>query len=595
MNFWTGLILGIIIGWLVEWIIDWLFWRRDVRVAPEDTQLAEQRAAERDGEWQERLAAAEDDYHSRLAAVEEEWRARLDLNEQQWQAQFTTVEADRADLRIQLADAAALSTLAVAGAVAGDKGSADGEDVIVGEEIVADDVDMPAVEDVGEFVVPAAASWDAGSAAEDEFAAGYAPPPAEFAAVASDETTGEVNYDTRELAPFVVVTATQRLDIDEQPSAAPQRDDLTRVRGIGPRYAALLAERGITTYDDLAAAAPDDLRAIINPGPMQQINFTSWAAQASAFAATRGTVVGDDLQTLEGIGPAYARRLNESGITTFAQLAETDESTLAGIISAPAWRRINFGNWTAQARLAAAGDETGLRELQANLFRREGDNLSLIRGVGQRSAAGLRAAGLDTFAALAAASPEQVEEAVKSAGGRGGDYAAWIAEAGTRAAGRRVARPTRRVKAAYVVPCPQDLSAVPGIGSVLEQRLYAAGIGSYWELAELPTEELERILGARPGGVSVATIKTAAMQLAATSNTIGRSWDGTPPDDFEEVGGIGEVYERRLYEAGICTFVALAATAPERLAEICQAPHMRLPDYAAWIAHAAELVAARSG
>ena len=594
MNFWTGLILGIIIGWLVEWIIDWLFWRRDVGVAPQDEQLAEQRAAERDSEWQERLAAAEDDYHSRLAAVEEEWRARLDLNEQQWQSQFSAVEADREALRAQATDAAALSTLAVVGVVADEEGVVDDEQGVVADAEGVFDDEAAGRRVADEFVVPVAEPLDAVLGVEDEFAAGYTPPPAEFAGAVSDEKTGEIAYDTRDLAP-IVAAATQRLDVDELPPAAPSRDDLTRVRGIGPRYAGLLTEHGIVTYDDLAAAAPDDLRAIIKPGPMQQINFTSWTAQASAFAATRSTVVGDDLQALEGIGPAYARRLNDRGITTFAQLAETDEATLADIISAPAWRRINYASWTDQARLAAAGDEAGLRELQANLYRREGDNLSLIRGVGQRSAAGLRAAGLDTFAALAAASPEQVEAAVKSAGGRGGDYAAWIAEAGQRAAGRRVARPTRRAKAAYVVPCPQDLSAVPGIGTVFEQRLYTAGIGSYWELAELPAEEIERILGARPGGVNIATIKTAAMQLAATSNSIGRAWDGTPPDDFEEVGGIGEIYERRLYEAGICTFAALAATSPERLAEVCQAPHLRGADYAAWIAHAAELAAARSG
>ena len=573
MNFWTGLILGLIIGWLVEWIIDWLFWRRDVGVAPQDEQLAAQRAAERDCDWQERLAAAEDDYHSRLAAVEEEWRARLDLNEQQWQSQFSAMEADRAALHTRVADTAALSTLAVAGVVAAD--SQRDADAIAGAEGAA------------LVVVPAA---------DDEFAVDYTPPPAEFGADVSDARTVEVD-DRLDLMPLAADDATQRFDTGELLPVSPpaRRDDLTRVRGIGPRYAALLAEHGIATYDDLAAADPEQLRAIINPGPMQRLNFTSWTAQASAFVATRDTVVGDDLQALEGIGPSYARRLNDRGITTFAQLAETDEATLADIISAPAWRRINYANWTTQARLAAAGDEAGLRELQANLYRREGDNLSLIRGIGQRSAAGLRAAGLDTFAALAAASPEEVEAAVRAAGGRGGDYAAWIAEAGQRAAGRRVARPTRRAKAAYVVPCPQDLSAVPGIGTVFEQRLYAAGIGSYWELAELPAEEMERILGARPGGVNIATIKTAAMQLAATSNSIGRAWDGTPPDDFEEVGGIGEIYERRLYEAGICTFAALAATTPERLVEICQAPHLRGADYAAWIAHAAELAAARSG
>jgi len=154
---------------------------------------------------------------------------------------------------------------------------------------------------------------------------------------------------------------------------------------------------------------------------------------------------------------------------------------------------------------------------------------------------------------------------------------------------------TRRVKATYVVSCPQDLSAVPGVGSVFEQRLYAAGIGSYWQLAELPDAELATILDAGSfGGVDVAAIKAEAMRLAVSSNALGRAWDGTPPDDFEQLGGIGEIYERRLYEAGICTFASLAATSPERLAEICQAPAMRTPDYNTWIARAGELAAGGS-
>ena len=543
MNFWTGLILGIIIGWLVEWIIDWLFWRREAGAAPDDVLLSEQRAADVELDWQDRLATAEGDYHARLAAVENEWRARLELNEQQWQSQFAAAEADRDDLRAQLADAAAVATLA---AVIADKGE---------DEPAGDAIDIAAVEYV---------------ATVDEF-----PPPAgdAFAAEVAAAVPGYV--DTR------------------RPPT--RQDDLTRVRGIGPRYAALLAASGIHSFDDLAATDPEQLRAIIRPGPMQQLNFNSWMAQSSAFAATRGLTTGDDLTVLEGIGPVFAARLADSGITTFTQLAETDEATLAGIVNAPAWRRINYADWQAQARLAAAGDEAGLRELQERLFRREGDNLSLIRGIGARSAAGLREAGLDTFAALATATPEQVEAAVKAAGGRGGDYAAWIDEAGRRAAGRRVARATRRPKAAYVVPCPQDLSAVHGIGSVFEQRLYAAGIGSYWELAELPADELAAVLDVRVGSIDLPAIQAEAMRLTVESNSLGRAWDGTPPDDFEEVGGIGEIYERRLYDAGICTFAALAATPPERLAEICQAPALRLADYAAWSAHAAELAVARSG
>jgi len=179
---------------------------------------------------------------------------------------------------------------------------------------------------------------------------------------------------------------------------------------------------------------------------------------------------------------------------------------------------------------------------------------------------------------------------------RGGhDYEAWISEAGLRAAGKRI--PGARPRAVHIVPCPQDLSAVSGIGPVYEERLYAAGIGTYWSLAELPIEELARILELKSfQDVDLAAISTEAMTIAAETNSLGRSWDGTSPDDFDGLPEIGEVYERRLYEAGICTYEAMAATTPEQLAAICKAPPMRTPNYAAWIATAADLSAAkRSG
>jgi predicted flap endonuclease-1-like 5' DNA nuclease len=51
------------------------------------------------------------------------------------------------------------------------------------------------------------------------------------------------------------------------------------------------------------------------------------------------------------------------------------------------------------------------------------------------------------------------------------------------------------------------------------------------------------------------------------------------------------VYEGRLYDAGICTYQALADATVEQLTEICKAPAWRMPDYANWIAQAKELLA----
>jgi predicted flap endonuclease-1-like 5' DNA nuclease len=72
-----------------------------------------------------------------------------------------------------------------------------------------------------------------------------------------------------------------------------------------------------------------------------------------------------------------------------------------------------------------------------------------------------------------------------------------------------------------------------------------------------------------------------------------RVWDGTPPDDFEPLEGIGVTYERRLYAAGYCTFEALAGADPQELEGICQPPNFNKPDFAKWIATAKSLAAGR--
>jgi predicted flap endonuclease-1-like 5' DNA nuclease len=153
--------------------------------------------------------------------------------------------------------------------------------------------------------------------------------------------------------------------------------------------------------------------------------------------------VEDDLTRLEGIGPTYAARLRQHGIVTFARLAETGEAELAEMVQTPAWRRPSYADWIAQARLAAVGDETGLQALQDVLFSRQGDKLTLIDGLGAKYAAALQAAGIDSFAALAAATPEQVATAISEAGLRSANFGDWINEAAQRAAGKRGARHNR--------------------------------------------------------------------------------------------------------------------------------------------------------
>ncbi len=632
MNFWTGLILGIIIGWLIEWIIDWLFWRRDAEDAYQ--QELQRVTAVTDAntlqvEWEEQLAAARQEHEASLRAVEDDWQARLDTNEQQWAAKFQALEADNSDLRAQLA-ASAAATIGVSGTreaglvdetvdlEASDRFFVE-EDASVAEltdGAVDFDLDQPNEQWSIDQMSIAPSDLDRIEGIDEELierlnlagidsvdALAAADPEALSVSLGVERAETETWIHRAAAVPLaasflegdqVTEENTRLFDVDEVANASLYDDDLTRIKGIGPRYAAVLAEGGIHSYDDLAAATPDQLRDVIKPSVMQRVNFDGWISQAAELTQSRGVQAGDDLTELEGIGPVYAAKLRERGITTFADLAATDEATLAELINAPAWRRVSYADWISQAQLATVGDKVALQNLQDRLFTRSGDNFSLISGLGNRSATALKAAGITTYAALAAATPQELEGVIRDAGVRGHfDYEAWISEAGLRAEGRRIPS-VKRVRTSHVVSCPQDLSAVPGIGPVFEERLYAAGIGSYWELAETSLDELVNILGAEAiHGVDIERIKAEALQLADQTHSMGRSWDGTPPDDFDVLSGIGEIYERRLYEAGICTYESLSGATVEQLTAICKAPPMRTPDYAAWIAAAAELVAAR--
>ena len=246
----------------------------------------------------------------------------------------------------------------------------------------------------------------------------------------------------------------------------------------------------------------------------------------------------------------------------------------------------------AQARLAAAGDAVGLKALQDELFARQGgDNLALLYGVGPKTAEALRGCGLISFAAVAKADPEQSAGIADSVGLTDADVNGWIEEAALRAEGKPVSRSRDVGSEVKMVSCPQDLSRITGIGPVLEAKLYAAGVGTFWEVANLDAGELGRILEAeKMPNVALNAIRASARALAEQTRTQGISWDGSPPDDLEQLEGIGEVYERRLVEAGICNFRALASATPNQLDAICKPPPNQQPDYASWIAQAAERI-----
>ena len=145
----------------------------------------------------------------------------------------------------------------------------------------------------------------------------------------------------------------------------------------------------------------------------------------------------------------------------------------------------------------------------------------------------------------------------------------------------------------HMVSASQNLADVKGIGRVYEQRLYSAGVGSFWEMAVCGDDALKRILDLNELQMlhtDLDAIRADARRLAEETGTTGMLWDGEVPDDFEPIDGIGKTFEQRLYNAGIRTYKALAATTPEQLAHIVKARKPLQPDYQSWIDQARALM-----
>lgn len=68
---------------------------------------------------------------------------------------------------------------------------------------------------------------------------------------------------------------------EKKPAGAPpEPDDLTRIKGIGPTYAARLQAAGISTFQQLSKTSPDRLREITKIRDWQQPGVAEWLVEA---------------------------------------------------------------------------------------------------------------------------------------------------------------------------------------------------------------------------------------------------------------------------------------------------------------------------
>ena len=109
-------------------------------------------------------------------------------------------------------------------------------------------------------------------------------------------------------------------------------------------------------------------QAVITAEILDIVGGANALQQSEKSGSAGGGAGADDLTTIEGIGPKMNKALQAAGITTFRQLANTDESALRAAIEAAGMRLSpSLTTWAEQAALAAKGDWAGLHNLQDEL------------------------------------------------------------------------------------------------------------------------------------------------------------------------------------------------------------------------------------
>ena len=71
----------------------------------------------------------------------------------------------------------------------------------------------------------------------------------------------------------------------EAPAGKKSADDLTKLEGVGPKVAKILAEAGYASYADLAKADAAEVDKVLDANKLQMLDSAGWIDQAKLAAA----------------------------------------------------------------------------------------------------------------------------------------------------------------------------------------------------------------------------------------------------------------------------------------------------------------------
>lgn len=220
--------------------------------------------------------------------------------------------------------------------------------------------------------VPVAAPSGNGSSNGDDI---YAAPP-ETAAVEKGESVALSSVSARDDIMAAAGTAWPTAKESE-------KDDLTRIKGVGSFLEKKMNGLGIYTYEQLSKFTPEWTERLTTaieffPGRIERDDWVGQAARLmeikkehpEALEASAVFVKNpEDLKIIEGIGPKIEQLLKDGGISDLGSLAQADEKALRKILTDAGnrFRMHDPTTWPVQAELASKGEWDTLKDLQDKL------------------------------------------------------------------------------------------------------------------------------------------------------------------------------------------------------------------------------------
>jgi len=161
------------------------------------------------------------------------------------------------------------------------------------------------------------------------------------------------------------------------------KDDLTRIKGVGSFLEKKLNGLGIYTYEQLSKFTPEwteQLTTAIEffPGRIERDDWVGQAARLMEIKAENPEALEasavfvrnpNDLKIVEGIGPKIEQLLKDGGIKDLPALASAKEERLREILTEAGnrFRMHDPTTWPVQAELASKGEWDTLKDLQDKL------------------------------------------------------------------------------------------------------------------------------------------------------------------------------------------------------------------------------------